>query len=267
VHPIERLRFVARSSGVPAEVLVRETALALRAFRGDEAGLVAACRRVVDRQPTSAPLWWLCARMIAAPDPSAEGALAIDEIESDPTARLLAAELPESAVVALVGWPEQTVGALRRRGDLEVLVIDTEGSAAELVDRFEDMDVDAVEVPARNTGAAVRDADLLLVDTLAVGPTETLAPAGALAAAATAAQLGTPVWLVAGAGRLLPGSMYDALLRRWRNGVRDELDAAEEPVPLSLVDRLAGVGGVAEPVEALRWTDCPVAPELFGTAG
>jgi len=50
VHPIERLRFVARSRGAPAEVLVAESAAALVAFRGDPAGMVAACRRIVDRQ-------------------------------------------------------------------------------------------------------------------------------------------------------------------------------------------------------------------------
>lgn len=266
MHPIERLRFVARSSGAPADVLVRETATALRAFRGDDAGLVAACRRVVDRQLTCAPLWWLCARMISAPDATLEAYAAVDEIESDPTARTLAAELPDGAVVVLIGWPDQVAGALRRRGDLEVLVVDTDGSAAELVDRLEAADIDAVEVRAANVGAAVRSADLVLVDTFAVGPTASLAPAGAVAAAATAQHLGIPVWLAAGAGRLMPGAMFDALLRRW-SAITDELLSAEELLPLDLVDRVAGTGGIATVTDALRWTDCPVAPELFGPAG
>lgn len=257
---------MARSTGAPADVLVRESAMALGAFRGDHAGLVAACRRVVERQATCAPLWWLCARMLSAPDPMVEAHAAVDAIESDPTAQSLAAELPDSGVVALVGWPAQAAGALRRRGDLEVLVIDTDGLAAEVVDRLDDLDVDATEVPVRNLGAAIEEADLVLIDTLAVGPSATLAPAGALPAAATARHLGVPVWLVAGAGRLMPGSMFDALVRRWsRRG--DSLDAVEEVLSLDLVDVLAGTGGVAPVPEALRWTDCPVAPELFGPSG
>lgn len=257
---------MARSSGAPAEVLVRESAMALGAFRGDHAGLVAACRRVVERQVTCAPLWWLCARMLCAPDPMVEAHAAVEEIETDQTARLLAAELPDGGVVALVGWPAQAAGALRRRGDLEVLVIDTDGLAAEVVDRLDDLDVDAAEVPVRNLGAAIEEADLVLIDTLVIGPSSTLAPAGALPAAATAQHLDVPVWLVAGAGRLMPAAMFDALVRRW-SGRGDSLEAAEEVVPLDLVDRVAGTGGVAPVAEALRWTDCPVAPELFGPSG
>lgn len=266
MHPIERLRFVARSSGAPADVLVRETATALSAFRGDGAGLVAACRRVVERQPTCAPLWWLCARMLCAADPTAESYAAVDAVDADPTAATLEAELPIDASVVLIGWPAQAGAALRRRGDLEVLVVDTDGTAAELVDRLDELDVEAYEVSTRNVAAAVRVADVVLVDTLAVGATRTLAPAGAFASAAVARHVGVPVWLVAGAGRLMPESMFDALLRRWSSGV-DELDAGEEVVPLELVDLVVGTGGAASVQEALRWTDCPVAPELFGPSG
>ncbi|MEJ7583727.1 MAG: hypothetical protein WKF43_06455 [Acidimicrobiales bacterium] len=69
MHPIERLRFVARASGGDQALLVRETAGALAAFRHDPAGLVTACRRIVSRHPASAPLWWLCARVLTAPTP------------------------------------------------------------------------------------------------------------------------------------------------------------------------------------------------------
>jgi hypothetical protein len=265
VHPIERLRFVARSSGVPAEVLVRETAVALRSFAGDEPGLVAACRRVVDRQLTCAPLWWLCARMLTAPDAAAEARAAVEEIDRDPTARVLAADLPHDAVVVLVGWPGQVAGALRRRGDLRVLVPDLDGTAAELVERLADHDVDAVELPARNLAAAIRSSNVVLVDALAVGPEQALAPAGTFSAAAIARHLEVPVWLVAGAGRLLPRSMFDALARRWEDSV-DEHWAYEELSPLEMADLVVGTGGAAPVAEALGWTNCPVAPELFPPA-
>ena len=32
-------------------------------------GLVVACRRIVERHPTSGPLWWFCASLLTASDP------------------------------------------------------------------------------------------------------------------------------------------------------------------------------------------------------
>ena len=90
MHPIERLRYVARASGADQAVLVAETAQALAAFRDDPSGLVAACRRIVDRHPTSAPLWWLCARVLPSPDGQREAWQAVEEIEGDATAGELA---------------------------------------------------------------------------------------------------------------------------------------------------------------------------------
>ena len=70
MHPIERLRYVARADGAGPGVLVRETGLALCDMDLDPQSLVLACRRIVERHPTMAQLWWLCAHVLAAPDPS-----------------------------------------------------------------------------------------------------------------------------------------------------------------------------------------------------
>lgn len=266
MHPIERLRFVARSQGAPADVLVQEAAIALGAFRDDPAGMVAACRRIIDRQLTCAPLWWLCARMLCAPEPMREAHQAVAQLESDPTARLLAEAWADDVTVALVGWPDQSVGAVRRRGDVELLVIDVDGESEEAVRQLGRLDVEAVAVPARNAAVAVADADLLVVDAFAVGPTHALVPAGSLAAAAAARHADVPVWMLAGVGRLMPERMFQALSDRWSGSV-DPLEAVEEVMPLDLVDRLVGVDGVVEVAEGLRRTDCPIAPELFRLAG
>ena len=82
MHPIERLRYVARSSGAPQEVLVRETAGALAALGFDAAGLVTACRRILDRHPVSGPLWWLCARVLTSNDPNNEAWNAADDVQT-----------------------------------------------------------------------------------------------------------------------------------------------------------------------------------------
>ncbi len=240
--------------------------MALGAFRDDPAGMVAACRRIIDRQLTCAPLWWLCARMLCAPDAMREGADATSEMDSDVTGQLLAAALPESASVVVVGWPAQAVAALRRRGDLEVLVVDVAGEAAHAVDQLEMLDVEAVEVPARGVAAAVGLAEVVLIDALAVGPDRALVPAGSFAAAAVAQHSEVPVWMLGGVGRLMPGSMFEALARRWADSV-EPVGADEEVMGLGLVDRIAGIGGVLEPDAALRHTDCPIAPELFRLAG
>jgi len=266
VHPIERLRYVARSQGAPAELLVEESAMALGAFRNDPAGMVAACRRIIDRQLTCAPLWWLCARILCAPEPMREAHDAVDQMRADPTARLLAAALPDSGTVLVVGEPDQSFGALARRGDVQSLVVDVDGGAHDAVRRLAHADTDAVAVPAHAVGAAAADADLVLVEALAAGPTGALVPAGSRAAAAVARDADVPVWLVAGVGRLLPVRMWDALSGRWSEGA-DPLEAAEEVMDLHLVDRLAGVDGVVDVADGLLRIDCPVAPELFRLVG
>lgn len=243
-----------------------EAALALGAFRDDPAGLVAACRRIIDRQLTCGPLWWLCATMLCSPEPMLDGRRAADTLRDDPTGALLASELPIDATVTVVGWPEQAAAALRRRGDVEVLVVDSDGESDEVARQLEHLDVDATAIASRNVAAAVVASDLVLVDALAVGPTSLLAPAGSAAAAGVARAHDVPVWVVGGVGRLMPSSMFDAMVDRWSQGV-DPLIAAEEVLPSSWADRIAGVGGVLELDAALRHTDCPVAPELFRLAG
>lgn len=95
MHPIERLRFVARSRGAPPEVLVGESAAALVSFRGDPAGMVAACRRIVDRQLECGPLWWLCSRILCGLDPLADARDAVEEFSADPTPDALSRALED----------------------------------------------------------------------------------------------------------------------------------------------------------------------------
>ncbi len=261
MHPIERLRYVARATGYPQSMVVGEAARALASFTSDPQGLVTACRRLVSRQPGSAPLVWLCARVLTAGDPRAEIRDALDELEGDPTAGELAHAIPEDATVLVVGWPELASEALPRRGDVEVLVVDVLNEGTGLVQRLLRSDVDAVDVPLAGLGAAAAEADLVVLEAGAVGPSEFLAVSGSRAAAAVARHRGTPVWLVAGVGRLLPERMWQPV----RDSVlTDETwDADDEAVPLDLVDRIVGPVGPLEVTDALRRIDCPIAPELF----
>jgi hypothetical protein len=261
MHPIERLRYVARATGYPQTMVVAEAARALASFTSDPQGLVTACRRLVSRQPGSAPLVWLCARVLTAGDPRTEIREALDELEGDRTASELAHAVPDDATVLVIGWPELASEALPRRGDLEVLVVDVHGEGSGLVQRLLQSDVDAIDVPVAGLGAAAVEADLVILEAAAVAPTEFLAVSGSRAAAAVARHHGTPVWLVAGVGRLLPERMW--LPVRDRVLAVEAWDADEEAVPLDLVDRIVGPDGVREVADAIRRTDCPVAPELF----
>jgi len=262
MHPIERLRYVARANGVTQSVLVEETAAALTSFGRDPQGLVTACRRIVDRQPSSGPLWWLAARALTAPDPVAEAQRAADDVAADRTPRAVADALPDDATILLLGWPELAAAGLPRRGDLDVLVCDVDGEGSSLVVRLLRSDVDATDVPAAGLGAAAAEADVVVLETSAMGPSAFLAPQGSRAAASVARLGGTPVWLVAGVGRLLPERMFSALCDRTVSADspwEDEL----ELVPLELVDRVVGPHGPEAPADALRRTDAPVAPELL----
>jgi hypothetical protein len=263
VHPIERLRYVARASGADQTLLVRETAQALAAFHDDPPGLVAACRRIVDRHPTSAPLWWLCARVLTAPDSRREAWQAVDDIEGDSTVPELGHALPSDSTACVVGWPELVGEALPRRGDVEILAVDSLGEGSGLVRRLAHAGIDAVDVPTSGLGAAVASSDVLLLEAVAAGPTGFFAVSGSLAAATVARHAEVPVWLTAGVGRWLPPRMWTALVDRHATRAADPWDLDEEIVPLELVDRVCGPSGLELPADALRRTDCPVAPELF----
>src|SRR5436190_24211792 len=98
MHPMERLRYVARAGGVDPSLLVRETAAALAAVaHEDPVGMVSGCRRLIERHVTAGPMWWLVARVLTAPDPVGEAWVAADEIDSDATADHVAHCLPDDA--------------------------------------------------------------------------------------------------------------------------------------------------------------------------
>ena len=261
MHPIERLRYVARASGAPQNVLVQETATALSSFGSDPQALVTACRRIVWRQPSSGPLVWFCARVLTAGDASGEIWEAAGAMQADTTAAELAHALPDGATVTVLGWPDEIGEALPRRGDVEVLAVDSQGEASGFVSRLWRCDVEAADVAQAGLGAAVASSSVLLLESPAIGPDEFLAVSGSRAAAAVARHAGVPVWLVAGVGRMLPARMWQGL--RSRVEPDEPWDADDEIVPLDLVDHVVGPRGVETVAEALQRVDCPVAPELF----
>ncbi|MEQ1872987.1 MAG: hypothetical protein ABL953_04605 [Ilumatobacteraceae bacterium] len=229
MHPIERLRYIARSYGGDPRTLVVESAAALRGLGADPAGLVVACRRIVERHPTSGPLWWLCAHMLTDTEPFAVARRLAAEIADDTTADQLAEALPLDATVCVVGWSDLISEALLRRDDLSVLAVGSNDS------------VDLV------TGSVLA-ADVVLIEALAASPSEMLATPGARAAASIAYCSEIPVWAIVGVGRRIPEAGFVSLVDR----IADE--GMADVVPLGLCTEFAPHAGT-----------CPVALELTRT--
>lgn len=265
VHPIEHLRYVARAHGVDPAALVEETAHALGSLHFDPAGLVVACRRIVERHPFTGPLWWLCARVATSAEPFEAVWELAETMRSDRTASELAAELPDESTVVTIGDPSLIGQGLARRGDVRVLALDVDHSATSFVRRLERYDVDYEPVDAGAAGAATRVADVVLVEALALDESRIVVPSGSSTIAAAAQAWDTPVWLVAGVGRRLPIAYIDAMDARRTEIAEDVADWSVdvEIIPSRLVTDVVGPHGRMPMGPPAATAECPLAAELL----
>ena len=262
VHPIEHLRYVARAQGADASGLVRETAIAIGSLRADPASVVIACRRIVERHPEVGTLWWLSARLLAADDPGSLAWSLADEIENDPTAKLVAEALPAEAVVLTIGWPDIGGAALMRRPDVSVWCADSRHEASSFMQRLERHEIQCEPIPSESLARAAAEADVILVEGLAAADGRALAPVGSHGLAAIGHSLGVPVWLMLGLGRRLPIEYVTEMASRVRVGSQPwDLDVDE--IPTGLVSHIGCEDGVVEMSQAALRSDCVYAPELM----
>lgn len=265
MHPIERLRYVARATGADPALVAVEAAGALAAVAADDpAGLVPACRRLIEFHPTSGPVWWLSAQVLADADPGRAARAAARRLEDDSLPSALARSLPDEATVVIVGWPDATGDVVRRRGDLEVLAVSGGGEGAPLSRRLSAAGASVTEVSDAGAAAAAIVADLVVVEALAAGPTGVLTRIGSHNVAGAAASAGVPVWLASATGRLLPGPLWDALLARLDAAGGEPWDREVEVVPSALISHVVDAAGPVDDVPAW-WSTAgiPVAVELL----
>lgn len=112
MHPIERLRAVARAGWAPPDVLGAEAAWALAELAMDEPhALLPACRRLLERHPACGPLWWVAARILCAGDAVAEAERCGDELDTDPTASRLEEALTDRGRVVRHGGVGEAAAA------------------------------------------------------------------------------------------------------------------------------------------------------------
>ena len=262
MHPIERLRFVARATGAPVDDVVHEAAASLAGFSSDPVSLVTACRRLLDRHAAIGPVWWLCARTLLAPDPGDEAWRCHAAHHSDPTAAELTHALPEGARVVVVGWPDRLGAVLVPRGDLEVLVVDVAGDGPGFARALERADVPVHDVAPTAMAAAVAAADLVLLESALVGPEVLVAASGSWEVAAVARSAEVPVWVLGGLGTTMGSGLWPAARRRLEAPGRPPWEADRSFVPLDLVDRVAGPQGLRRVPDALATVDVPDVAEL-----
>ena len=260
VLPFERLRALARYGG-DDRGLVIEAADCLADFAHDTTQLVTVCRRLLAHHPSCGPLWWLCARIIAAPDPSDAARESIRRLETDRTAARLSSLLPfpHDEPVAVLGWPEVVSAALGERPDLDVVVVRSRSGAEKLSRRLRTAE-QPIRVVAEPELLALAPSHLL-IEASAAGGGRALVPTGAVDLAAAARSHGARIWLVAGLGRVLPERLFESLLRAVGEDGKRELMAADA------AERIVGPSGVDSPPALARRMDCSVAPELLRLAG
>lgn len=249
MHPIERIRALARASWLDPKTVAVEAADALGdAYRWmDEAAAVSVARRLLAWHPYCGPLWWVCGRVLHAVDPVEAARQVIATLLGDTTGLALDVALPEGARPLVVG---------------RCLAID--------------------ELDRMGTARSVEVASHLLLGVSVLGPggLVTKGPAEALVSEAVAAAM--PVWAVAEVGTIVDSRLWsrlaalatEAFVRPQTSAVTDvwwgDDTGAEEPTPhvvgIGDIDWVCGPEGLEVPVEAA--TTGPATPaELIDAAG
>lgn len=237
MHPIERLRAVARAQGVDQRLLAREAAATLGVLADEPLGLVPSCRRLLDRHPAAGVLWWACARLLDAADVRDEARAIGRDLADDPVTKALLLDVPERAGLVVVTDPNGG-------SSLADAVVDGRPDVVTLEARDPAFDVPA----ALDAAGPDEGPPIVVVEAGAAGPQSFLAREGTADAIGRRGERPQPVWLALGPGRRLPGPLFDAAVRLARAGDHDV-----EVVPLVAADRLV------EP----RRLPCPAPPELL----
>jgi hypothetical protein len=252
MHPIERLRYIARADDEPASSLATEAAYTLGDLSHYEPNAVlTACRRLLDRHPECGPLWWVGAQLVGAGDPFEAARRAGAELCSDATPDRLAEAMRASFTAGdtfVFGLPCDTaVQALNRSRAVSLRIVGSSWALRRAMRSVYSAGVEGVvgyEVGEEED--AVQGASLVVVEALAAGSGRCLLSPGSVRLVESVLDSGLAVslWLVAGVGRCLPEPLYRAVAERTTS---DVFDGRAEEVDLTNFALAVGPEGSCEP--------------------
>lgn len=88
MHPLERLRLIARSADAESAYVVGEAAVALAELGADGSSLVLACRQLCSMLPEHGAFWTLACRVLGAEEPAEEAwRLAVEQFDDSEVER------------------------------------------------------------------------------------------------------------------------------------------------------------------------------------
>lgn len=198
--------------------------------------------------------------MLCALDPFEEAADIVRTVNEDDVTWRLDERLPVDSAVVVATAPFQSIEALARRGDVEVAVIDYDDTSRRLVEEIARTGVDTSCFDARAAAASLGRCELVIAEALAVGDSTALVPTGTSTLVGLASRVGLPTLLVAGHGRVLPGTLFDSLAARWASSGHQDPSHGAELLDLGWVDEVVG----PDRPGSVTW---PVAPELLRLDG
>ncbi|MBX7159232.1 MAG: hypothetical protein K1X95_02990 [Acidimicrobiia bacterium] len=247
MHPIERIRALARASWLdPKSIAIEATEAIGDAYVWmDEPAAVAVARRLLAWHPYCGPLWWACGEVLNAVDPAQASRDVVRCLLDDTTGLALDVALPEGARPLVVG----RCRAMEEIGDCRA--------------------------------RSVQDATHLLLGAAVLGPGGLVSDAPADALVAAAGDAGVPVWAVAERGAGVDAGLWarlEALVRAafvrpaasavtdvWWDD-QDHDHAEPRLVELGSLDWVCGPDGLEVPAEAVA--DAPTTPrDLLDAAG
>lgn len=217
MHPIERLRFIARADDESAAALAAEAAWTLGELGCDDpAAVVTASKRLLERQPACGPLWWVCAGLVGAPDPFETAGSLAEQLLSDRVADELAvairASFPDTDVICALPPLEVVRTALERRGTHALGVI---APYRRLRGEFRLLREMAGEVTGHEPGEAatvLAEASVLLVEPVLASTSGVVLEPWCVDVLEAAGLEGVPVWAVLPTGRVVDPSVAEAAL-------------------------------------------------------
>jgi hypothetical protein len=246
MHPIERLRWIARADDEPAASLASEAAWTLGELaRQEPTALLTACRRLLDRHPACGPLWWVSCRLMAADDAWDVARRAAAELCSDSTPDRVAAALRQSFtatdVVVLSVPVELSAQALQTAKPYPIRLVASPWEIRRAMGQLAAAgDSEITGWASGEEADALDGAQILLVEALAAGPSGVLVDPVTTPAVEAARAAGVPVWVIVGVGRALPGRLFEAIVDIVKPGSGDSGDSGDpEPPGKAGADRLA----------------------------